>query len=51
MGKKTGIVITMSERKNQNKKTDGSESMNATPSGERLQIGIFGKVNAGKSSL
>ncbi len=26
-------------------------SMNATPSGERLHIGIFGKRNAGKSSL
>ena len=25
--------------------------MNETPSGERIQIGIFGKTNAGKSSL
>ena len=26
-------------------------SLNATPSSERLHIGIFGKRNAGKSSL
>ena len=26
-------------------------SMNETPSGERLHIGIFGRRNAGKSSL
>lgn len=28
-----------------------SMSMNETPSGERLHIGIFGRSNAGKSSL
>lgn len=28
-----------------------SMSMNETPSGERLHIGIFGRRNAGKSSL
>ena len=26
-------------------------SLNATPSGERIHIGIFGKRNAGKSSI
>ena len=26
-------------------------SLNSTPSGERIHIGIFGKRNAGKSSL
>ncbi len=26
-------------------------SLNSTPSGERIQIGFFGKRNAGKSSL
>ena len=26
-------------------------SLNATPTGERIHIGIFGKRNAGKSSL
>ena len=25
--------------------------LNATPKGERIQIGVFGKTNAGKSSL